>query len=161
MTLSISMQESARTCVSVVLAVSILVFLGCTYGNTDGKANPVVGAWLVKDSGAPFPYHMYVFNADGTMQQANPDAGDPRTSDSDGKGVWANDGDGIKGKWMEVVADRATHQFAGRTEISYEIKVNGDTFTGTETARFYDAGGTPTEGPIRPMPLEGKRVSPP
>lgn len=143
----------------MVLAVSILGLIGCTRGNTDGNANPVVGAWFVKDSGAPFPYHMYVFNADGTMQQANPDAGDPRTSDSDGKGVWANDGDGIKGKWMEVVADRATHQFAGRTEISYQIKVNGDAFTGTETARFYNASGTPTEGSTSRTPLEGKRVA--
>ena len=36
---------------------------------------------------------MYVFNADETMQQANPDAGDPHGSDSDGKGDWIVDGD--------------------------------------------------------------------
>ena len=62
--------------------------------------NPVVGAWLVKDPNAPFPYHMYVFNGDGTMQQANPDAGDPHGSDSDGKGIWVTDGERIKGKWV-------------------------------------------------------------
>jgi hypothetical protein len=83
---------------------------------------------LVKDPGAPFPYHMYVFNADGTMQQANPDAGDPNSSDSDGKGIWVSDGDRIKGKWVEVIAERATHKFTGRAEISYDIKVSVDTF---------------------------------
>ena len=49
--------------------------------------NTIVGTWFVEDAGAPFHQHMYVFNADGTMQQANPDAGDPTTSDSDGKGI--------------------------------------------------------------------------
>lgn len=41
---------------------------------------PIVGTWLVQDPNAPFPYHLYAFNADGTMQQANPDGGDPRTA---------------------------------------------------------------------------------
>jgi hypothetical protein len=102
---------------------------------------------------------MYVFNADGTMQQANPDAGDPRTSDSDGKGVWIKNGDRIKGKWMEIVADRTTHKFAGRTEVSYDIQVNIDTFTGTLTASVFDDNGALTEGPTSPTPLEGKRVT--
>lgn len=93
-------------------------FLGmiiCTLGleacgklpTDDRRPNPVVGAWFVKDTDAPFPYYMYVFNGDGTMQQANPDAGDPQASDSDGKGIWVKDGDRIKGKWVEVIADRA------------------------------------------------------
>ncbi len=137
----------------------MLGLLGCTHDNPDRKVNPIVGAWLVKDSGAPFPYHMYVFNADGTMQQANPDAGDPRSSDSDGKGVWITDGDRIKGKWVEVIADRASHKFTGRTEISYDVKVNADTFTGTLTASSYDFDSTLTEGPTSPTPLEGKRVT--
>ena len=120
--------------------------------------NPVVGTWLVKDSNAPFPYHMYVFNGDGTMQQANPDAGDPQGSDSDGKGIWVTDGDRIKGKWVEVIADRSTHQFVGRLEISYDITVSGDSYTGSETARSYDAAGNLTAGPATPAQIEGKRV---
>lgn len=64
-------------------------------------ANPVIGTWLVHDSKAPFPMHMYVFNADGTMQQANPDAGDAHGSDSDGKGIWtAAEGTHVRGKEM-------------------------------------------------------------
>jgi len=102
---------------------------------------------------------MYVFNADGTMQQANPDAGDPHSSDSDGKGVWVTDGDRIKGKWVQVTADRASRKFTGRAEISYDVKVNVDTFTGTVTASSYDANDTLTEGPTSPAPLEGKRVT--
>jgi hypothetical protein len=143
----------------LISAVLVLGLPGCTRYTTDRKANPIVGAWFVKDPGAPFPYHMYVFNADGTMQQANPDAGDPHGSDSDGKGVWVTDGDRIKGKWVEVIADRASHKFTGRTEISYNVKVNADTFAGTITAISYDAAGTLTEGPTSPTLLEGKRVT--
>ena len=120
--------------------------------------NSVIGAWLVRDPNAPFPYHMYVFNGDGTMQQANPDAGDPHGSDSDGKGIWVTDGDRIKGKWVEVIADRATHQFVGRLEISYDIAVSGDSYAGSETVRSYDAAGNLTAGPATPAQIEGKRV---
>jgi hypothetical protein len=141
------------------LASAAFELYGCGgLPNTTGLPNPVVGAWLVKDTNAPFPYHMYVFNSDGTMQQANPDAGDPHASDSDGKGIWITEGEHIKGKWVEVIADRATHQFAGRREISYEITVSGDTYTGMETVRSYDAADNSTAGPATPAPLEGKRV---
>jgi hypothetical protein len=68
---------------------------------------------------------------------------------------WVTDGDRIKGKWVEVIADRASHTFTGRAEG----KVNVDTFTGTVTASSYDANGTPTEGPTSPTPLEGKRIA--
>jgi hypothetical protein len=153
------MRKSGETFALILLAVSTLGLLGCTRGNTDRTANPIVGTWFVKDPGAPFPYHMYVFNADGTMQQANPDAGDPHSSDSDGKGIWVTDGERIKGKWVEVIADRASHKFTGRAEISYDVKVNANTFAGTITASSYDAGGTLTEGPTTPTRLEGKRVT--
>jgi hypothetical protein len=153
------MKKSVETFTLILAVVSMLGFFGCTHGNADRKANPIVGTWFVKDSGAPFPYHMYVFNSDGTMQQANPDAGDPHSSDSDGKGVWVAQRDRIKGKWVEVIADRPSHKFTGRVEISYDVKVNTDTFAGTITATSYDAAGTLTEGPTSPTPLEGKRVT--
>jgi hypothetical protein len=147
-----------------VLAAGVLAAIACgMYGSSSFSSssklpNPIVGAWLVKDPNAPFPYHMYVFNIDGTMQQANPDAGDPHGSDSDGKGIWVTDGKRVKGKWVEVIADRVTHQFAGRMEISYDITVSDDTYTGTETVRAYDAAGDLTAGPVTPAQLEGKRV---
>src|SRR5271168_854546 len=122
------MKKSVNALAVIFSAVSVLGLPGCNAKGADSKANPIVGAWFVKDPGAPFPYHMYVFNADGTMQQANPDAGDPHSSDSDGKGVWVADGDRIKGKWVEVIADRTSHKFTGRTEISYDVKVYADTF---------------------------------
>jgi hypothetical protein len=153
------MQKSGATFALISSTVLVLALFGCTHDSQLSKANSIVGAWFVKDPGAPFPYHMYVFNADGTMQQANPDAGDPHGSDSDGKGVWVTDGERIKGKWVEVIADRASHKFTGRTEISCEVKVNADTFAGTITAISYDAAGTLTEGPTSPTLLEGKRVT--
>jgi len=93
------------------------------------------------------------------MQQANPDAGDPNTSDSNGMGAWRTDGDRIKGQFVEVTADRATRQFAGRGEIAFSIKVIRDTFTGTASANFYDAEGHSLRGPVAAT-LEGQRVMP-
>jgi hypothetical protein len=126
-----------------------------------GKNNspPIVGTWFVKTPEAPFQYHMFVFNSDGTMQQANPDAGDPNTSDSNGMGVWVSDGDMIKGKFVEVTADRTTRQFVSRGEISFLIRVNGNIFTGTASAIFYDAKGLRLRGPLSAT-LEGQRVVP-
>src|SRR5262249_37045470 len=134
---------------------------GCKSSATAiGIHNPIVGAWLVTDPNAPFPLHMYVFNADGTMQQANPDAGDAGASDSDGKGVWIAEGEDerIKGKWVEVIADRTSHRFTGRREITFHFTVKGDRFTGTETVSSYDEHGNLTETSDGPAEMEGKRV---
>jgi len=139
----------------VLFLATMFALAACSERGRD----PAVGAWIVRDSGAPFPWHMYVFNADGTLQQANPDAGDPKTSDSDGKGVWTSDQGDVRGRWVEIIADRATHRYAGRTEISFSFKVNGDSFSGTETARGYDAEDRPAFGPTPPAPFEGRRVA--
>ncbi len=106
------MKKSGKSFALILMAVLLPGLAGCQRHHAVSKADPIVGAWLVKEADAPFPYHMYVFNADGTMQQANPDAGDPKTSDSDGKGVWVRDGDTVKGRWMEVVADRTRRKYA-------------------------------------------------
>jgi hypothetical protein len=92
---------------------------------------------------------MYVFNADGTMQQANPDAGDARTSDSDGKGVWRAKGGRIIGKWVEITADRSSHRFAGRLDLSFDLKVNGKTLTGSRSAQPFDENGKPNGEPFK------------
>ena len=142
-----------------ILASAVFGFYGCSsVPSRSSPPNSIVGAWLVKDPNAPFPYHLYVFNGDGTMQQAKPDAGDPHTSDSDGKGVWVADGGRVKGKWVEVQADRSTHQFARRLEITYDIRVIGDSYTATETVHSYDAAGNLNADPPTPAQLEGKRV---
>ena len=101
---------------------------------------------------------MYVFNADGTMQQANPDAGDAKTSDSDGKGIWVVAGDRIKGKWVEITADRTSHKYLGRTEISFDLKVDGDHFAGVESVLSYGVDGRLAGGPY-PSTLTGSRVT--
>jgi hypothetical protein len=122
------------------------------------RAHPIVGTWLVNDPNAPFPYHLYVFNADGTMQQANPDAGNPRTSDSDGKGVWQARGDRTEAKWVELTADRTTHQYAGRLEFTMQITVKGDSLTALETVKVFDAAGAPAPALATPKPLRGERI---
>jgi hypothetical protein len=120
---------------------------------------PIVGAWVVTIPGAPFPVHMFVFHSDGTVEQSNPDAGDPSASDSNLMGAWRSVGDEYHGTLVEITADRTTHQFASRGEISFELKVHGNTFAGTASARFFDAGGSRIRGPIS-VRMEGDRVQP-
>lgn len=139
---------------------TVALCLGFSACHCGGNTNsPIVGTWIVKAPEAPFPYHMFVFHADGTMQQSNPDAGDPNSSDSNGLGVWVRDGDAMKGKFVEVTADRMTRQFVSRGEISFVVKVNGNALIGTASAIFYDAAGRRLRGPIAAT-LEGQRVVP-
>lgn len=91
------------------------------------------------------------------MQQANPNAGDLRTSDSDGKGVWAARGDRFEANWVELTADRTTHQYAGRLELTIQITVKGDSLTASETLKVFDAAGAPAQA--SPTPLLGARIT--
>jgi hypothetical protein len=146
----------------IVLSVVILCvsLSACHRIPLDQRASaPIVGTWFVKTPEAPFHYHMFVFHSDGTMQQTNPDAGDPNTSDSNGMGVWVLDGDRIRGKFVEVTADRTTRQFVSRGDISFLIGVTGNTFSGSASAVFYDAQGGRLKGPL-PATLDGERVLP-
>src|SRR5438045_9700637 len=102
------------------------------------KEPSILGVWYVIAVDAPFQYHLFTFHADGTMVQANPDAGDPLTSDSDGMGVWKLTGKTVKGKFVEITANRKTNKFKSRGEISFVLEVTGDTFLGTFSANFYD-----------------------
>ena len=153
------MKHSVLAVVGFLATAFLLGSLGCSSASS-GKAGSdgIVGAWFVTEPGAPFLYHMYVFNADGTMQQANPDAGDAHTSDSDGKGVWVVENKKIRGKWVEVTADRVTRQFVGRGELSFDIVVNGNRFAGTAAYRSYDVNGTLVRGPDSST-LAGERVT--
>jgi hypothetical protein len=133
---------------------------GCATSPIEPRsAPPIIGVWLVRAPEAPFPLHMFAFHADGTVEQSNPDAGDPRTSDSNLMGVWRADGPDVKGRLVEVAADRATHQFASRTEISFSLRVTGDTFGGTAEARTFDAAGRPSGGQVHAT-FAGERVLP-
>ena len=143
----------------VAAALLCIVTLAAPASAADAaKVDDIVGTWVVKAADAPFQYHMFVFNADGTMQQANPDAGDENTSDSDGKGAWFRKDGKIVGKFVEITADRTTHKFVARGEISYEIAVDGDKLTGNASAKFYDENDKLQHGPF-PTPLDGKRVT--
>ena len=122
------------------------------------RADSVVGTWVVKAPDAPFPHHVFVFNADGTMQQANPDAGNADTSDSDGKGIWARRGGKVVGKFVEFTADRKTHRLVSRGEVSFEIEVTGDRLSGTASASFDGEDDERLKGPL-PTSLDGKRLT--
>jgi hypothetical protein len=155
----------SRRLSTIKTALPVVAALFCTAGllapssaAAAATADSIVGTWVVKAADAPFQYHMFVFNADGTMQQANPDAGDENTSDSDGKGIWIRKDGKIFGKFVEITADRSTRKFVSRGEISYEIDVSGDKLTGTASAKFFDENDKLQHGPF-PTPLDGKRVA--
>jgi len=138
----------------------LLSSAGCHQAyNRKSDLDPIVGTWVVKAPEAPFPLHMFVFHSDGTVQQSNPDEGDPNTSDSNAMGIWQLEGGEIKGKLVEITADRTTRRFASRGEISFSLKVSGNAFSGTANAIFYDAEGRRIRGPLSAT-LEGQRVLP-
>jgi hypothetical protein len=155
---SATLGARARSLATAAAFLSIACGMLPAAAADQAKSDPIVGVWVVKASDAPFPYHMFVFNADGTMQQANPDQGDEGTSDSDGKGIWENKSGKVIGKFVEITADRNTHKFVSRGEISYEIAVSGETLSGTASASFYDENDKLQRGPF-PTPLTGKRVT--
>ncbi|MFM5922942.1 MAG: hypothetical protein ACKOPG_01985 [Novosphingobium sp.] len=145
------------------IAAAGLAVVAVSTSSSAGRSraqDAIVGVWLVEHPTAPFPLHLYVFNADHTMQQANPDAGNPRSSDSDGKGVWTRRGDRITGKWVEIIADRTTHKLSGRGELTFEIVLSGDHLTGKGTFLLYDPAGART-GDAIDAPFTGTRVKAP
>jgi hypothetical protein len=137
----------------------MVALVACDRPNATPRPHPVVGTWLVHDPNAPFPYHLYVFNADGTMHQANPDAGDPRTSDSDGKGVWVAQGDTVHGRWVELLADRTSHAYAGRLEVRMQLVVSGDSLSAKEAVQLFDTTGAASPAPATPKALTGVRIT--
>jgi len=147
----------------VPLAFTIALGLGapgCHGGSVDRHdLQPIVGTWVVKIPEAPFPLHVFTFHADGTVQQSNPEAGDPNSSDSNAMGVWLTDRDRVKGKLVEITADRTSRQFVSRGEISFSLKVDGNALSGTALALFYDASGRRVRAPVSAT-LEGQRVLP-
>ena len=140
------------------LGLCAIALLGCgTLPKSGGAIQPIVGAWLVTIPEAPFQNHVMIFHADGTLVQSNPDAGDPRTSDSNGMGAWVSEGDHFAGKFMEITADRSTHKFSSRGEIQFSVRVQADNVVGSGSARFFDSSGAPKGDPIA-FTLSGYRI---
>lgn len=144
----------------VAIGLLSLCLAGCHEAfSGKGSDAAIVGAWVVKIPDAPFPLHMFVFHSDGTVEQSNPDSGDPNTSDSNLMGAWRSVGDDYQGNLVEITADRATHKFASRGEISFELTVTGNAFDGTASATFFDPSGRRIRGPVR-VGMKGERVQP-
>jgi hypothetical protein len=147
-------------------SILLAVFLTLNIPSQGQKASAdqsknIVGAWYVNAIGAPFVPHVMEFHSDNTFIINNPDAGDPNTSDSLGVGPWEKKNNNkIKGKFVEVNADRTTHQFANNLIVTFEVTISNDgsTFTGPAEARYYDANWNLLDGPF-PATLEGSRIT--
>lgn len=146
---------------SLLLAL-ILIALSAAGGvlwvqSSHATSKRIVGVWFVRFPAAPFKYHMMAFHEDGTLEQANPDAGDAHSSDSDGMGIWEMRSGKIVGKFVEITADRESRQFVSRGEISFTVDLDGDAFTGTATGRFYDLDNKQIVGPVN-TDMNGSRI---
>jgi hypothetical protein len=137
-----------------ILAAMALLLAGCF---RNPGPSTIIGTWLVHDREHSFPMHLYVFNADGTLQQSSPDAGDSEHSASDGKGIWAAEGPRIRGKWVDIMADRTTHQFTGRGEYTFDVSVSGNVMRGHATMTLIDPKGHATA--VVPTTIIGERVT--
>jgi hypothetical protein len=142
--------------IALVLLAATLNFSGCSRSVTPPA---IVGTWLLEMPTAPYPYHLFTFHADSTVIQANPDAGDPRHSDSNLMGAWTSAGDGFTAKLVETAADRTTHKFLSRTELVMSIAVQSNSLHGTGTASVFDATGK-LDGTAHPFTFEGNRILP-
>ena len=74
-------------------------------------------------------------------------------------GAWQTAGDGFSGKLVEITAERSSHQFALQGEISFAVRVSGNTLRGTASATFFDARERQVKGPIQ-VTMAGERVMP-
>jgi ketosteroid isomerase-like protein len=122
-------------------------------------APSIIGAWFVRMPKAPYPYHLFIFHADGTVIQSNPESGDPGSSDSNLMGVWTSNGETVNAKLLETSADRTTHQFVSRTELVMSLKVEANELRGTGTASTLDAAGK-LNGPAHSFSFDGDRIMP-
>ena len=118
----------------------------------------IVGAWYVNIPAAPYPYHLFIFHADGTVIQSNPDSGDARYSDSNLVGAWSNQGGHVTAKLVENLADRVTHKYVGRTELTLSLEVEGNSLRGTGTASLRELGKP--DDTSHPFDLSGFRIQP-
>jgi len=137
------MAMNSRTKAFMAVAIFLSMLTGCsTLPSRDGVAQRIVGAWFVRMPEAPFQYHMVIFNADGTIVQSNPEAGDAHTSDSNGMGAWVAEGNRVIGKFVEITADRTTRTFASRGEIAFGLGVTDDSISGSGSTRFLRCEGS-------------------
>ena len=143
----------------VCVVILCLSASGCRPAPVKDKVPAIVGTWIVSIPDAPFPIHMFVFHSDGTVEQSNPEAGDPKTSDSNLMGAWVRDGDGFKGRLVEITADRATHGFVSRGDITFRVTVSGNALHGSALAVFHDAYWHQIGIPIQAK-MDGERVEP-
>lgn len=161
-----------RTAREMRYAVGLAVVCGAVLGivlpavsmiqRSEAASRPsvsVVGAWFASAPDAPFPRHMFVFHADGTMEQSNPDAGDTASSDSAGFGQWSSRSGTVSGAFGEVKAVRGSGVYAGSGVVSFTVVVRGDRFIGGASAEFFDAAGRHVAGPLVTS-LSGRRVTP-
>lgn len=121
------------------------------------QQHPLVGAWRVTFVGAPTPYHMYTFHADGTVIQSNPPRGNSQTSDTNLHGVWeARDGK-VYARLEEWRMDQTDPKNVTVGVVQFEIVVDGDTFAGPSGFKVLDANSKTVEGPYEES-LSGQRV---
>lgn len=139
-----------------------LAVAGLPTANANNDRDDLVGAWSVDADGAPYAPHLFTFNEDGTMLTTNPtnvqeDPAAPHggTNDSVGMGAWkfkkVHGHDSVYiGTFYQLNANADDHTPTDSLEVTFKIKVTGDTFDGVALARVGSNSG--------PATLHGERL---
>lgn len=143
--------------IAFVLALLAAGAVTLTQEAEAGDKKAIIGAWYVDTLGAPFAPHGISFHADGIVDLTNPDAAEATNSSSAGMGEWVATKNGFKGVFIEVNADKGTNQFTTLLQVTFEVKVNGNTFQGPAEARYFDGNRNLVNGPFR-ADLRGQRI---
>lgn len=123
--------------------------------------DPIVGAWRVTVTGAPYAPHLFSFLPGGVMLSANPSdvqsAGKDGTTDSLGMGTWAP----VQGKpgtyagtFWELNAKVSNRTPTDSLVVTYVIEINGDKLTGQA-----QAGLSSDLSKLRPASFAGARIT--
>ena len=147
----------AMCALALIAAAVVALTVGIREDADASKGKGIVGAWYVDTLGAPFAPHGISFHADGIVDLTNPDAAEATNSSSAGMGEWVTTKNGIKGVFIEVNADKTTNQFTTLLEVTFEVKVTGNTFQGPAVARYFDGDRNLVAGPF-PADLRGQRI---
>ena len=143
-----------RIAILAIVALSALPLVAQTReaaANATATANAegtVVGSWVATVNvdpavGVPPFKELYTFPSDGTLTMVDDNAPAPPFPFTPGHGVWKRSvGGSYVYKIVNLIYDPASYASNGYTSILNNVKVDGDSFSGTGHGKFYGPDGS-------------------
>jgi hypothetical protein len=114
---------------------------------TSASEGTLVGSWVATVNvdptlGVPPFKELYTFHSDGTLTMVDDNAPAPPFPFTPGHGVWKRAaGGGFAYKIVNLLYDPASYASNGYSSILNNVKVDGDSFSGSGHAKFYGPDG--------------------